>query len=332
MLVTACAKFVSRKLVPRASQTPSCGADSSRLGRKITVVSNSKYLKSLYTMSATGEGKPKFVDTHIHLDYIMARVERPLEELPELIETHFKAVPLVKKKAVEMSGEWEASVHITCDPASFDDGEKVMKMSERVFVGAGVHPHHAKDYSDDVEARLLEMHKNEKVRAWGEMGLDYHYNQSPPDIQREVFARQLKTAVSIGKPMIIHTREAEEDTFAIMVANVPKEWKIHIHCFTSSLEFANKLMAHFPNLVIGFTGVITFGNAQDVQNVVANVPLERIVLETDGPYLAPAPFRGMAATSGMIPKIADKIAEIKEVDVSLVYKHARENTTKIYSI
>lgn len=282
-------------------------------------------------MAATNEAKPKFVDTHIHLDYIMDRLEKPLEELPALFETHFKATPLVKNKVVESSGEWEACVHITCDPVTFDAAEKLIKL-DPVYVGAGVHPHHAKDYTDEVEERLLAFHKNSKVRAWGEMGLDYHYNQSPPDVQREVFARQLRTAVSIGKPMIIHTREAEDDTFAIMTANVPVDWKIHIHCFTSSLEFAQKLMKHFPNLVIGFTGVITFGNAQDVQNVVANVPIERIILETDGPFLAPTPFRGMPATSGMIPKIADKIAAIKSVPVADVYRHARENTNKIYSI
>jgi len=282
-------------------------------------------------MASTGGGKPKFVDTHIHLDYIMARIEKPLEDIGALFETHFKSVPLVKKKAVELSGEWEASVHITCDPVTFANARVLLKQSQ-VYVGAGVHPHHAKDYTDAVEEELVELHKNEKVRAWGEMGLDYHYNQSPPDIQRDVFARQLKMAVSLGKPMIIHTREAEEDTFAIMTANVPAEWKIHVHCFTSSLEFAKRLMQHFPNLVFGFTGVVTFGNAQDVQNVVANVPIERIVLETDGPFLAPVPFRGIPATSGMIPMIADKIAELKDVDVSEVYKHARANTERIYSI
>ena len=282
-------------------------------------------------MATASGSKPKFVDTHIHLDYIMERVGKPLEELPSLFETHFKAAPLVKNKAIELSGDWEACVHITCDPVTFNAADELIKL-DQIYVGAGVHPHHAKDYTDEVEERLLAMHKNSKVRAWGEMGLDYHYNQSPPEVQREVFARQLRTAVSIGKPMIIHTREAEDDTFEIMTANVPQDWKIHIHCFTSSLAFAQKLMDHFPNLVIGFTGVVTFGNAQDVQNVVSNVPIERIILETDGPFLAPVPFRGMPATSGMIPKIAEKIAELKKVPVEDVYRHARENTSKIYSI
>ena len=260
----------------------------------------------------------------------MDRLERPLSELPSLFDTHFKTTPLVKGKVVELSGAWEGCVHITCDPATFNAAKEVIK-HEGIYVGAGVHPHHAKDYSDEVEEKLKELHKNEKVVAWGEMGLDYHYNQSPPDVQRDVFARQLKMAISIGKPMIIHTREAEEDTLRIMKEIVPVDWKIHIHCFTSSLTFAQQLMAHFTNLVFGFTGVITFGNAQDVQNVVQNVPIERMILETDGPYLAPAPFRGMVATSGMIPKIADKIASLKGVPVEDVYLHARKNTTKIYS-
>jgi TatD DNase family protein len=275
--------------------------------------------------------KPKFVDTHIHLDYILDRMEKPLDYLTDLIPTHFKTTPLVKGKAVDLSGSWEASVHITCDPVTFEAAKKLL-LHENIYVGAGVHPHHAKDYTNEVEEALLNLHKDPKVVAWGEMGLDYHYNQSPPDIQRQVFARQLQRAVELGKPLIIHTREAEDDTFKILTENVPSDWKIHIHCFTSSLAFAQRLMEHFPNLVLGFTGVVTFGNAQDVQNVVANTPLERMVLETDGPFLAPTPFRGMPATSGMIPKIAEKIAALKSVDVAEVYRHARANTTKIYSI
>lgn len=282
-------------------------------------------------MATPTEDKPKYVDTHVHIDYILTRMEKPFDYLDTLFEEHFKSAPLVKGKAVPLSGSWEYSIHITCDPATFAASRQLIK-HDRIFVGAGVHPHHAKDYSDAVEQELLEMHKDPKVVAWGEMGLDYHYNLSPPDVQREVFARQLKTAVSICKPMIVHTREAEDDTFKIMTENVPQHWKIHVHCFTSSLEFAQKLMDYFPNLVFGFTGVVTFGNAQDVQNVVANVPLERLVLETDGPYLAPAPFRGQLATSGMVPKVADKIADIKKVAVAEVYKHARQNTNKIYSI
>jgi TatD DNase family protein len=280
---------------------------------------------------ATIKTLPKFIDTHIHLDYIMDRLERPLTELPSLFDTHFASTPLVKGKVVERSGEWEGCVHITCDPVTFAAARELMKI-DRIYVGAGVHPHHAKDYSDEVEAELKELHKSDKVVAWGEMGLDYHYNQSPPEVQRQVFARQLKTAISLGKPMIIHTREAEDDTYRIMTEIVPADWKIHIHCFTSKLEFAKNLMAFFPNLVFGFTGVVTFGNAQDVQQVVQHVPIERIVLETDGPFLAPAPFRGMVATSGMISKIADKIASLKGVPVEDVYQHARKNTTKIYSI
>lgn len=282
-------------------------------------------------MAESQNAKPTYVDTHIHLDYIMDRMEKPLSEFGSLLDTHFRSAPLVKGKAVELSGSWEACVHITCDPVTFANARTLIE-HDNIYVGAGVHPHHAKDYTDEVEEALKSLHKLEKVKAWGEMGLDYHYNQSPPDIQKQVFARQLQCAVELGKPLIIHTREAEDDTLRILTEHVPSDWNIHIHCFTSSLTFAQQLMQHFPNLVLGFTGVITFGNAKDVQNVVSNTPLERMVLETDGPFLAPTPFRGLPATSGMIPKIADKIAEIKSVDVAEVYRHARANTKRIYGI
>lgn len=284
------------------------------------------------SMMADASGnRPKYVDTHVHIDYVLARMEKPFDYLDTLLEEQFKNAPLVKGKEVPLSGTWEASVHITCDPATFAAARQLLK-NDRIYVGAGVHPHNAKDYTDAVEQELLEMHKDPKVVAWGECGLDFHYNLSPPDTQREIFARQLKAAVSIGKPLIIHTREAEEDTYNILTSIVPSDWKIHVHCFTSSLGFAQKLMNHYSNLVFGFTGVVTFNNAKEVQQVVSFVPLERLVLETDGPYLAPAPFRGLTATSGMIPKIADKIAELKKCQVSEVYQHARQNTTKIYSI
>ena len=162
------------------------------------------------------------------------------------------------------------------------------------------------------------------------MGLDYYYKNSEIETQKTVFAQQLLKAIELGKPMVIHTRDADDDCYEIMTKLVPPDWKIHVHCFTSSLPFAQKLLDFFPNLRFGFTGVVTFNNADDVRNVVKAVPLDRILLETDGPFLAPIPFRGKSATSAMIPWIAKAIAELKEVDIEEVFKVARKNTTFIY--
>lgn len=287
-----------------------------------------KFAKRIYS---TMNQKPKFIDSHVHIDSVLESLKMPLSEVNLLLQNQFFKMPDVKGKLQESSGEWEASIHISCEPKTILAAQELLKI-DHIFIGAGIHPHHAKDYNEEIEKSLIELHKNKKVVGWGEIGLDYHYSISEPSIQREVFIRQIKAAISILKPLIIHTRNAEEDTLSILKEHVPSDWKIHIHCFTSSLNFAQKLLENFTNLVFGFTGIVTFKNSQDVQDVVSFLPLDRIVLETDGPYLAPVPYRGQSATSGMIPKIAEKIAILKSVSVDIVYKNARKNTEKIYGI
>lgn len=119
-----------------------------------------------------------------------------------------------------------------------------------------------------------------KVVALGECGLDYHYMTSPKEDQLRAFRRQCQLAVELNFPLIVHSREAEEDTISILKAEMPTDWHIHLHCFTSSNDMAKQLLGHFPNLFIGFTGVITFKKADEVQSVVKDVPLDRLLLET----------------------------------------------------
>lgn len=250
-------------------------------------------------------------------------MQKTIPEMDEFIAEHFEKLS---------NDQWEKSIHICCDQLSIEPTEMIIE-HPLIYGAIGIHPHNASTYTDELEEKIVSLHKNnKKVIAWGEMGLDYHYNNSPPDIQKEVFERQLKKAIELKKPLVIHTREAEDDTYSIMTRVVPEDWPIHIHCFTSSLEFSKKLLSHFSNVYFGFTGVITFKNAEDVREVVKHVPIERILLETDGPFLAPIPYRGKVATSGMIPKIAEKIAEVKGIPVEEVYKHARINTTSVYGV
>ncbi|GAB1518074.1 hypothetical protein RhiTH_001133 [Rhizoctonia solani] len=163
----------------------------------------------------------------------------------------------------------------------------------------GVHPHEAQYYNDEVEAELLEAMKHPRNVGLGEIGLDYHYNNSPQDVQKEVLVRQIKHAINLGKPLTIHTREADDDIWDILSNNVPKDWKvIHIHCFTDSPVLAKKLLDHFPNLYIGITGVITYSTNENTAAVVrmlaTSAPVDpsrsplRILLETDAPYMVPA--------------------------------------------
>ncbi|KAJ7621316.1 hydrolase [Roridomyces roridus] len=196
----------------------------------------------------------------------------------------------------------------------------------------GVHPHQAKDYTDAVEADIIEAMAHPRCVGWGEMGLDYHYDNSPRPIQQEVFTRQLRCAVRLKKPLTIHTREADDDTERILKAEVPKDHKIHIHCFTDSPAFAQRLLDWFPNLYIGITGVITYATNTDTSTTVRNMFLPsspsphrlRIVLETDAPYMVPTPVYDLPVFakpevkgtrlplchSGMVPWTAGFVANL----------------------
>ncbi|GJE99511.1 TatD family hydrolase [Phanerochaete sordida] len=214
----------------------------------------------------------------------------------------------------------------------------------------GVHPHEAKNYNDAVEQDILEAMKHPRCVGWGEMGLDYHYDNSPREIQQEVFTRQLRQAVKLGKPLTIHTREAEEDTERILKAEVPKDHRIHIHCFTDSPEWAARMLEHFPNLFIGITGVITYSsnlNTAAVIREMARAGALRIVLETDAPFMVPGNIYGALPEvkgkrlplchTAMLPWTAEFVARVAneaggEWDVESVMRVARENARKMYGI
>eukprot|EP01112_Ceratiomyxa_fruticulosa_P022388 TRINITY_DN8176_c0_g1_i3.p1 TRINITY_DN8176_c0_g1~~TRINITY_DN8176_c0_g1_i3.p1 ORF type:complete len:309 (+),score=59.67 TRINITY_DN8176_c0_g1_i3:115-1041(+) len=257
--------------------------------------------------------KMAFVDTHTHVDMT-------IEKLGSSYEDYRKLLP----------PEYDGCVCVVSSIKTFAATKNLTEIGDRVHGAYGVHPHEAKDFTDETEKELRECMAHPKTVALGEIGLDYHYNNSPPEVQREIFIRQLRIAVSVGKPIVIHTREAEDDTIAIMKEHVPREWHCHIHCFTSSLNLANAILDNFPNSFIGITGVVTFGSAQGVRDVVKAVPLTRLLLETDSPYMAPIPFRGKTCHSGYIPHVAAKIAEVKGVPLPEVLQVIRENTRKMY--
>ncbi|KAF9524801.1 hypothetical protein CPB83DRAFT_860715 [Crepidotus variabilis] len=187
--------------------------------------------------------------------------------------------------------------------AAIDDKAKSKWGGMEYWFALGVHPHDAKKYDDKVDQDILEAMKHPRCVALGEIGLDYHYDNSPREIQQEVFTRQLRHAVELGKPLTIHTREADADTERILKAEVPKNHRIHIHCFTDEPEFAKKLLDHFPNLYIGITGVATYASNLNTANVIRNMISSpspktetpesrlaklRILLETDAPYMVPS--------------------------------------------
>jgi TatD DNase family protein len=267
-----------------------------------------------------------FIDTHCHLDSILAKLE-----MPDFAAFRSRYLSAGAGTAGGPHAAFGGCITISCDPDSIDATLALMN-EDGVYGAFGIHPHDAKAYEPALETRLRQAMSHPKTVAWGEIGLDYHYDMSPRETQRKVFARQIRMGVEHGKPLIIHTREAEADTLEVLLQEAPRDWKIHVHCFTSSPDMAEKLLAGFPNLCLGLTGIVTFKNAQELQAVAKATPLDRLLLETDGPYLAPIPHRGKPAHPGHIPLIAQKIAELKEVGVDSVYAAARENTRRIYGI
>ncbi|KAL7281322.1 hypothetical protein PYCCODRAFT_1466496 [Trametes coccinea BRFM310] len=240
------------------------------------------------------------------------------------------------------------------DSALSEDDRKLKWGGLDYWFVMGVHPHEAKEYNDDVERDILEAMAHPRCVGWGEMGLDYHYDNSPREIQQEVFIRQLQHAVRLGKPLTIHTREAEEDTERILKQYVPKDHRIHIHCYTDSPEWAARMLEHFPNLYIGITGVITYATNLNTSAVIrqmaaaAQTPL-RILLETDAPYMTPSNIyntlkdvkgRLPLSHSAMIPWTAEWVADVANEsagdgarwDTDKVMQEGRENAKKMYGV
>lgn len=211
----------------------------------------------------------------------------------------------------------------------------------------GVHPHEAKLYNDDVEKDILEAMAHPRCVGWGEIGLDYHYDNSPRKAQQTILIRQLRQAVRLGKPVTIHTREAEEDTERILKTELPKDHKIHIHCYTDSPALAQRLLEHFSNLHIGITGVITYATnvntASLVKQLCAQSQFPRIILETDAPYMVPSNlyaslpgFKGRLPLchTGMIPWTAEAVAEVagEGWNADRVLKLGLDNARKVYDV
>lgn len=209
--------------------------------------------------------------------------------------------------------------------------ELSMELAERfdhVWFAAGFHPHEADGWDDAAEARIRELLTHPKCVAVGEIGLDYHYDHSPRDIQREVLRKQLTIAAELGKPVILHDREAHGDMYTILREFAPLCGVMH--CFSGSRELMEDSVR--MGLHIGLGGSVTFKNAVHPVEVAANTPVDRLLLETDCPYMAPVPHRGERCVSPMIALVAEKIAEVRGVDPDDIRRAAAENASKLFGI
>lgn len=213
----------------------------------------------------------------------------------------------------------------------FGSAEKCLKMSDEhrfCYTAVGIHPELVETKGAEVdEARLRELLKRPKVVAIGEIGLDYYWSTDRKEQQKAVFRRQCELANELGVPVIVHDREAHGDTLDILREVRPKG---SLHCFSGSREMALELVK--LGMYIGVGGVVTFSNARKLVETVEAIPLDRILLETDAPYLSPVPYRGKTCHSAYIYYTAMKIAEIKNIDVCEVLKVTSDNAKKLFSV
>ena len=216
-----------------------------------------------------------------------------------------------------------------CSLASSLAAVELAKKYDYVYAAVGSHPDAADEVSEQVLSQYRELvKKNPKVRAIGEIGLDYHYEDIPREIQQRAFRAQMALAAELNLPVIVHEREAHEDGMKI-VREYPGVTGV-FHCYSGSLEMAQWLIAR--GWYIGFGGVLTFKNAKKALQVAANIPLERIVLETDCPYMAPEPFRGRRNDPGKLCRVAEKLAQLRGKTAEEIQAVTLENGRSLYRI
>tara|TARA_B110001454_G_scaffold70948_1_gene69054 strand:- start:4655 stop:5470 length:816 start_codon:yes stop_codon:yes gene_type:complete len=254
------------------------------------------------------------IETHFHLDYLK---EGSVEEILE------------KARNIGI----ERFLTIAVSPDNLNNVISLTQQHADVYGTLGIHPHDAELYNADVEAiirqNLAPENRSHKLRAVGEIGLDYFYDNADRKIQRDVFESQLQIAVDYQLPVVIHTREADDDTQAILANFAPlMKNKGVIHSFTSGIELARFCVSQGFNL--GINGIVTFNKADNVREVVADTPIEQLLLETDAPFLTPVPYRGKENAPCYLPFIAEKIADIKGMAVEDVLKQCYKNSLETF--
>ena len=250
------------------------------------------------------------VETHCHLDYFEA------EALNEILNAAFEAGV-------------ERFVTISVSADNLDIVRAIADSHQAIWCTQGIHPHEAESWEPALAKRVAAGSQHARVVALGETGLDYYYKHADRSAQLEAFDAQLDLATTLNLPVVIHTREADEDTRSVLANhsnNLTR--KGVIHSFTSSLALAEYCLDE--GFMLGFNGITTFRNADNVREVVDATPVERIVLETDAPYLAPVPYRGRPNAPCYLPFIAKKLAEIKSLPVEDMLSHARDNSHRLF--
>ncbi|MFN3680964.1 MAG: TatD family hydrolase [Nitrospira sp.] len=231
-----------------------------------------------------------FLDTHTHLDDARYNNDRD--------------VVMARARAAGV----EAFVTIGCDLVSSQAAVALAEQYDGVYAAIGVHPHEVRHIADGWYDELRRLARHKKVVAYGEIGLDYHYNHSPPKEQQERFREQIQLARELKLPIIVHTREAQEDTISILREERAPDVGGVFHCFSGEAWLAQDALD--LGFYLSFSGIVTFQNAARLREIAKTVPLDRLLIETDCPYLAPVPYRGKRNEPAYVVQVADRLAAI----------------------
>ena len=260
-----------------------------------------------------------FIDSHAHLD------------TPNYDADRAAVIARAQAAGVELFLEIVGS---DVAQGSLPKGLKLAEDHAFIYAAVGLHPHEASLFDDELEATLINAARHAKVIGWGEIGLDYHYDNSPREVQRAVFARQLELALAEKLPVIIHTREADDDTIEILRTVWAERGGSDIggiiHCFTGTQTLADAALA--MGFHISFSGVVTFKAAEELRAVARTVPLDRLLIETDCPFLAPIPYRGKRNEPAYVVETAKQLAALRDVSVEEIARVTTANFKRLFGL
>ena len=252
------------------------------------------------------------VDSHCHLEY------------EGLVETQDDVLDRARGKGVS------AFLNISTKQAEWDQVVATANAKRDVWASVGIHPHHADDHTDLTREALLAATQNAKVIGLGETGLDYFYEHSDRAAQQALFRLHIDVSRETGLPLIIHTRDAEDDTLTILTEEMGKgAFPALIHCFTASAEFGEAVLA--LGLSISLSGIVTFKNAKDLQAFAKTVPQDRLLVETDSPFLAPVPHRGKTCEPGFVRDTAAFVADLRGENADDLARYTTDNFYRLFA-
>ena len=253
--------------------------------------------------------KEYLIDTHAHIDMLEAPIELTLQLMKDF----------GVKKAVIPSVE----------VSSMEKVIAAAEADENIYAMIGIYPSEAKTYTQEVEDRMIELAKNHKVKAVGEIGLDYYWDKSFVDLQKEVYVKQILLANKLNLPIVIHDREAHKDAYDLLL-EYNQSSKALFHCFSGSVEFMRECVKKGWYIALG--GVVTFKNAVKMKDVAREIPLDKLVLETDSPYLTPVPCRGKPNTPAYVRYVAEEIANLRQMPLNELIDITTNNAERFFEI